>query len=120
MSKAKNKYFERAITWAKRKGLSGIKANHEDYETPTRFTKPGEEAPYVPDLTAKKLGKKFYIEIALKTDNVRRRVTKWKLMSTLAHLKGGKLYLLAPHGHKAFVQRQLNKYNLKNTLLVSL
>jgi hypothetical protein len=116
----KNKYFERAISWAKRRGLSGIRANYEEYETPTAFSKSGEEEAYVPDLTAKKLGRKFYIDIALKTDNVKRKVSKWKLMETLAKVKGGKLYLLAPRGHKAFAERLIEKYNFSNVQLVYL
>ena len=47
------KLFEKAIDWAKKKGFSNIKANTEDYETPVKFARDGEEdQPFIPDITA--------------------------------------------------------------------
>jgi len=118
MGEKKQSYFQRAINWAKKRSLSNLKANHEDFETPSQFSKEDEERPYIPDITGRKMGKKFYVEIALKVENVSRVVSKWKLLSTLASMKGGKLYLLAPRGHKAFVERVMEKYHLPNAQLV--
>ena len=109
----KDNYFHRAVRWVKKRGFTNIKANYEDYPSPTVFTKPNDDKPFIPDITAKRFDNKHYVEIGLKTDNVRRRVSKWKLLSSLAKMKGGKLYLLTPRGHKAFVQRIIDKYNLK-------
>ncbi len=113
----KQKYITKAIDWAKKRGYSAIKANHEEFETPTQFTKPNEDQPYIPDVTGRKRNKKIYIEVATKTEDTRRRITKWKLLSTLASMKGGKFFLLAPHGHKAFTQRLMDKYNLNAQLV---
>ncbi len=118
MSEKKQTYFQQAIAWAKKRRLSNIKANHENFETPSAFSKADEERPYIPDITGKKMGGKFYVEIALKAENISRTVSKWKLLSTLATMKGGKLFLLAPRGHKAFVERVLDKYHLPNAKLV--
>ena len=118
MSKAN--YFEQAISWAKRRRITNLKANYEEFETPSAFSRPDEEQPYIPDITGRRTGRKFYVEIALKTENVRRIVSKWKLLSTLARHKGGKLFLLAPRGHKAFVERILDRYQITNAKLVYL
>jgi hypothetical protein len=113
----KQQYIERAIGWVKKRGFRDLKANHDDYDDPTQFTRPDEDQPYVPDITAKKVGNKSYFEVAIKSDDVHRKVSKWKLLSTLASMKGGKLFLLAPRGHKAFVQRVLDKYSVNAKLV---
>ena len=109
---SKEMYFERALNWAKSKGLYGIKANTEGYETPAQFTKAEEDSPYIPDITGKTTGGKYYIEIAVKPDDIRRRVSKWKLLNTLANMNGGKLFLLAPKGHKSFTEDVVKSHNL--------
>lgn len=110
---AKVEYFEKAIKWAKQYGFSDLRANYEDYDTPTQFNKSGEDEPYVPDITGNKNGHKSYLEIATKSDEVRRKVSKWKLLSTLAEMKSGKLFLLAPKGHKAFTEKLVKEHDLK-------
>ena len=116
----KKRYFKKVINWAKNRGISNIKANYEGHEQPTVFTKVEGEKPFTPDVTGKKYDNKFYIEIATKSENVQRKVSKWKLLSTLASMKGGKLFLLAPKGHKAFAERILKKHHLINTQLIYL
>lgn len=113
----KQNYLKKALEWAKRKDFSELKANHDGYEQPTQFIRSSDEEPVVPDITARRNDRKYYIEIATKTDNPRRTVTKWKLLSTLANMKGGKLFLLAPKGHKAYTQRLLKRYDLEARLL---
>lgn len=108
----KEPYFERALNWARQTGFYGLKANFEGYETPSQFKNPEEEMPYTPDITGNRTGGKCYIEIALKNENVQRRVSKWKLLNTLANMKGGKLFLLTPRGHKAFVEDIVRVHNL--------
>lgn len=116
----KEPYFPQAIAWAKKRGLYDIKANWEDYEIPSQFSKQDEEAPFIPDITGRSTGRKVYVEIAVKSDDMERAISKWKLMSTLVSIKGGKLILLAPKGHKAFVSRMLKKHHLYNGELVDL
>jgi len=48
----------------------------------------------------------------LKTEENDRQVSKYKLLSTMAGMKSGKLYLLAPKGHKAYVDKMVKKYNI--------
>jgi hypothetical protein len=117
---AKKEYFSKAINWAKRQGFTNIKANCDGYNQPSQFTKADSKNTFTPDVTGSKFGKKIYIEIATKPENIQREVSKWKLLSTLARLKGGKLFLLAPKGHKAFTERILKTYNLNNAHVISL
>ena len=74
----------------------------------------------VPDATGVKMGAKSYFEIALKTDNKKAMVSKWKLFGTLAARKGGKLYVLAARGHKRLAERIVQKHNLTNAQVVSI
>lgn len=60
-------------------------------------------------MTGRKGGHKHDVEIALKTENVRKITSKWRLLSTFAGQRGGKLFLITPRGHKAFVERLLEK-----------
>lgn len=105
-------YFEKAIDWAKKHGFSNIKANFEEYEKPDHFTKPGDDQPYIPDVTGLKTGGKSYFEVAMKVENMERRVSKWKLLSTLAARRGGTLFLLAPKGHKRFAEDIVRNHHL--------
>lgn len=110
-------FIERAAEWAERKGFKSVKANCEDYQTPKRFARREEEITVTPDVTGMKNGRKSYIEVAIKTEDNRRNISKWKLLSALARRTGGKLILLAPRGHKAFAERQLNKHFLMAELI---
>lgn len=104
--------YERAIHWAKKNGFSSIKANTDDFETPGGFTRKGQDEAYVPDISGVRLGAKSYVEIALKTEENGNQVSKYKLLSTIAGSKSGKLYLLAPKGHKAYVDKMVKKFNI--------
>lgn len=115
----KSKFIQRAVDWVRKRGYEKIRANAEDFEKPTHYSAYEEEDVFVPDVTAVKRGRKNYVEVALKNGNVRRTITKWKLLSTLANRTGGKLFLLAPHGHKAFAERIVKTHHL-NAQIVSL
>ena len=110
-------FINKAILWAEKQGFTTIKANLEDYEMPTQYTKPGEEEPFIPDVTGMQMDRKIYVEIATKADNIRRKVSKWKLLSTLAGMKGGKLFLLAPRGHKTFAEEMVKKHHLNAKII---
>lgn len=98
--------------WVRNHRFSDIKANIEGQELPTAYTKPDDEAPYIPDVTGIKSGVKYYFEVAMKSEDNERIIRKWKLLSTLAEMRQGKLYLFAPKGHKAFVNSVVKERNL--------
>lgn len=112
-SASKETFREKLVNWAKTRRFTNIKANMEGHEKPTAYSKPDEEKPYVPDATGVKLGVKSYFEVAMKSDNNERVIRKWKLLSTLAEMRNGKLYLFAPKGHKAFVTSIVKERNLR-------
>ena len=109
---SQHQLIETAVQWAEKQGFTKIRANFEDYEVPTQFSRQGQADVFVPDITGVKMGRKFYVEIAMKTDDIRRKVSKWNLLGTMASLKGGKLYLLAPKGHKTFTEDLVKRHNL--------
>jgi hypothetical protein len=105
--------IERVVKWAKSKGFSNIKANVEGFDPPTAFNRSSDdEDQYIPDVTAVRGQQKHYFEVALKTEDPKRMVRKWKLLSTLAEMKNGKLHLFAPRGHKAFAERIVRERQL--------
>ena len=107
-----NRFIKKAVQWAENHGFKNLKANLEGYETPTQFTSQESDKALIPDITGVQLGGKSYIEVATKTENINRSISKWKLLSTLADMKGGKLFLLAPKGHKHFTEQIVKERHL--------
>jgi len=116
----KDKLFDKALIWVRRKGFEDIKANNDDFESPIAFSKPNEETQIVPDITGKIHGNKSYIEIVTKEGDVQSDITKWKLLATVASKKGGKLFLLASRGTKSFADKIVKNYNLINAKVISI
>lgn len=113
MKNTKNtELYEKALHWAKKNGFSNLRANTDEYETPAGFTRKDSSDAYVPDISGSRRGGKCYVEIALKTEENANQVSKYKLLSTMASIKSGKLYLLAPKGHKAYVDKMVKQYNI--------
>ncbi len=94
-----------------KKGFDSVRANAEGYETPAKIRR-GKDSDeyYIPDVTGEVNGRKSYFELGMKVDDERELVTKWRLLSDLAGMKHGKLYLAVPRGHMAFTNRILNDY----------
>jgi len=111
------KMYKSAIRWAKKHGFVKIKANTEDFETPNGFSRPGNEDKLIPDIAGSRLGNKSYVEIALKTDEPQDQVSKWQLLSTMAKMKDGSFFLLAPKGHKAYTDKMVKQYNINATVV---
>ena len=98
-------FLEKAVNWVQSKGYNDIKAVLDEFEAPKSFTQSSTNSLIAPDITGISMGRKCYFEVALKSDNERQVVNKWKLLSYLAGNKQGKLIIFAPHGHKAFAKR---------------
>ncbi len=113
----KSELYKKAIAWAEKRGFTDIKANIDDFETPVPISRSGEGEAIMPDITGVAQGRKNYIEIAMKEDDKRTMVSKWKLFCTLTSMKGGKVYLLAGRGNKAYVTRVVEDYNLNATII---
>lgn len=95
----------------KKKGFENIRANAEGYETPAKIRRGKDtEEFFIPDCTGEVNGRKSYFELGMKSEDERELVTKWRLLSSLANHKHGKLYLAVPRGHMAFTNRILADY----------
>lgn len=111
----KEKMIRKAIGWAQKKGMHSIKSVIDDYEDPKSFIRQRTSNAIMPDITAFLRSKKRYIEVANRnTENLNRMVTKWKLLSKIARHNGSKFFILAPHGHKAFAERIVDRYNIRS------
>lgn len=111
------KHYNKIIDWAGRKGFGNIKANIDEFESPVSYASAEKDLTYTPDVTVKKRTKKSYLEIVVKSDDFKQKISKWKLLSTLAAIKGGRFILFAPKGNKAFAQRMIDEYNLNAELV---
>ena len=106
-------YLEKASAWAERKATISLKSVSEGYENPKIFTSITTQEKIQADISyITHGGAKHYSVIALKNENQKKTVTKWKLLSFLASLKRGKLHLLAPNGHKAYTEKLVNDHNI--------
>ena len=110
---SKEKYLEKAIQWANRKSIDSLKAICDGYENPKIFTSKSTKEEIQADLSfITHNGAKHYSEVALKNENPKALVTRWKVLSFLASVKKGKLHLLVPNGHKSFTERLVNRHNI--------
>ena len=117
---SKENYFNQAITWVKRKAHLSIQANYEGYESPKSFKNVATETRICPDITfVGPQGYENYTEIAIKEADHRDVVTRWKLISSLATVKNGKFYILAPRGHRSFAQDLVDSFSI-NAKVVSI
>ena len=106
--------FQKAIGWVKSKGYDKIRANADGYDAPSAFRRDDEGGEIMaPDITAVKSKRKSYFEIALKDEDLDHSISKWKLIAQVASAQNGKLFLLAPHGHKAFATRTAQRHDIE-------
>lgn len=113
----KTRFIEQAVDWARKKGFQNIRARLESLDSPSSFLKQSTNERIIPDATALDRDSKHYLEIALKTDSKQMQAGKWKFLATMASRKNGKLFLFAPHGHKAFAQRMVSQYQINAEVL---
>lgn len=112
VSKKTTALYDKALKWIKKRQFSDLKALTENYEAPKSFYRRRDETVITPDITAVRAGKKSFFDIVLKDGAKSKLASKWQLMQTLAEQKGGKLYLFAPYGHKAFAERLVERFGL--------
>lgn len=101
---SKQTYIHQAANWAKAHGFIDIMANAEGYAKPCGYGRQQDGQSFIPDVTAKQFEQKSYFEVVLKTSPMDELLSKLRLLSQLALLSGGQLYLLAPKGHLPFAK----------------
>ncbi|TDB64466.1 hypothetical protein [Arundinibacter roseus] len=100
------------VKWAQSHGFKDICANIEGYETPKSYERTQDKQVFTPDVTGVNMFNKHYLEVSMKTDKLMKDISKWKLLSELASMKGGKLYLMAPRGHVRFTRDVITQHNI--------
>tara|TARA_R110000787_G_scaffold90764_1_gene191420 strand:+ start:845 stop:1201 length:357 start_codon:yes stop_codon:yes gene_type:complete len=109
----KETYLEKAVDWAEKKAIVSLKSISEGYESPQVFISKTTKDEIQADLSfVTHGGVKHYSVIALKNDNQKKTVAKWKVLSFLASMKKGNLHLLVPDGHKPYTLKLVNKFNI--------
>lgn len=109
----KQAFVERATNWINKKPTSDVKSKFEGFEDPKSFLSRQTQEYVQPDFSfVTHGGAKHFTDIALKSENSRSLVTKWKLLSLIASMKRGKLHLLAPKGHKAYTEKLVQTHNI--------
>jgi hypothetical protein len=109
----KDGFISSVISWAESHGFNNVRANIEGYEKPVSYERANDNLVFTPDVTAVNMYIKHYLEVAVKTDTNQRSISKWKLLSELAGMKGGKLYLMAPRGHVRFARDIVTQHNIQ-------
>ena len=105
--------MEKALEWVSKRTVSDLKASFDGYENPSAYTNQSSNEDVRPDISFVKDGKRYHVDIALKSDEKRQLVSRWKILSVMATMKGGKLYLLAPKGHKMFAQKLVANHQIE-------
>ncbi len=114
---SKKIYFNKAVDWVSKKASNSFKAQIEGYESTRVFTNKSTGEEIQADFSFETQGgAKSYTDIALKSNSPQKLVTRWKLLSLMASMKRGKLFLLAPKGHKMFTQKLVDNYNINATI----
>ena len=110
---SKESYISDAIDWVNKRSATSLKANFDGFEKPKAFLNKSSDEEVRPDISfIGQGGEKNYTEIAVKEKKQQKLVTRWKLLSMMASIKRGKLFLLAPRGHKMFVEKLVRKYHI--------
>ena len=109
----KERYVEKAVEWAEKKAVSSLKSISDGYENPKVFVSKPTQNEIQADLSFfTKGGVKHYSVVALKNENQKKTVAKWKVLSFLASMKKGDLHLFVPNGHKSYTLNLVNKFNI--------
>jgi len=109
----KNNYLQKAVKWAEKNANASLKSISEGYEDPQIFTSKETQEEFQADISfVTHGGVKHYSVVALKDQDLKKTVTKWKVLSFMASMKKGQLHLLAPNGHKAFAEKLIEKHHI--------
>lgn len=113
----KDVYLEKAVKWAEKKSTISLESISEGYDSPQIFTSKTTQEEIQADLSfVTHAGIKHYLVVALKDENPKKTVAKWKALSFLASIKGGKLHLLVPSGHKTYIEKLVNNHNINGVI----
>lgn len=104
--------LEKAVKHVELRGFNDIRTELNGYDDPNGFSQKEKKNEYIPDITASNKQGKFYFEIAQKTENVNKLVSKWKLLSTIAEMKNGSFSIMVPYGLNKFTEELIDTYKI--------
>lgn len=110
-------HIDRAIDYVENLGFENVRARYEGYEEPGSLRMQGTEKSFTPDITATKNGGKYYFEIADRGESSIEVVGKWKLMATLADMKGGDFRIFVPYGSMKYTNDILDNKHIKAEII---
>jgi len=112
-SEKKSALIEEAIAQLVESGHHHIKADTPEWESPSRMVNRNSGLEFTPDITAQIHGAKVYAEVAQRTEDERKLVTKWRLLETIAKMKQGNFKVFVPRGHLKFTRDLLTRYDMQ-------
>ncbi|GAA4437563.1 hypothetical protein GCM10023188_31900 [Pontibacter saemangeumensis] len=120
-----NAFAEQVINFAKKSGYQDIKADFTGYTSPASISMVSKDVVLTPDFTAKRGENKYYFELVVKNEKEEEQstlISKWKVLESIAKMKGGDLRLFVPRGSYKFATElmQNNHIEAKLTKLADL
>lgn len=109
--------IETAIPKLESLGFDNFRSELPDHMPPKGLTQKNGEINFFPDIVAIRNGKKAYIEIAKKTDQLLKLVSKWQLISASASANKEFFCIVASKGLVKFVKKILNTHNISASLI---
>ncbi len=114
----KDPFVTQVLNFVQDKGFDNIKAISDNFDDPKPFRTTSGNLEFVPDITATKNGGKHYFEVAMKEGETQQVISKWKLLSKMAEVKNGSLYLFVPRGHKSFTRKVVEDYDIEAKVMM--
>lgn len=117
----KNQYAETmyaAIPKLKVLGFDDFKSNLPEHPDPKPLSKAKTKGfQFIPDMVADRRGRKAYLEISKKSDDMNRLISKWTSLDKMAANKNGFFGIIVPKGMMKFTQKLIQSRNIGATLI---
>jgi hypothetical protein len=110
----KDAYLEKVVEWTEKEDAISSKSISERYEKPQVFTSETSQHEIQTDLSFVTYGgvKHYSLVTLKKKENPQKKIAKRKEISFFASIKREKLHLLAFNGHKAYIKKLVNNWNI--------
>lgn len=110
--------ISRLAGYLKSKGYRDIKADTEGFEQPNEINWKGDEHAHIPDISARKKGKRYVFEVET-SDSITHDHTQkqWRIFAAYAYQSSGIFCVVVPKGFKIPAQQRLDELNLPGKVL---
>ncbi len=112
-------FAEQVINYAVKSGYQDIKADFTGYTAPASLSMVSSDLTLTPDFTAHRGDDKYYFELVVKNEREeeqRTLISKWKVLESVAKMKGGCLRLFVPRGSYKFATELLQQHQIEAEL----